>query len=900
MAQAGVACVPLYNPRTLPLAAGTKLGPYEVVSLVGSGGMGEVYKARDARLGRDVAIKILPASITNEGERLKRFEQEARAVAALNHPNILTIYEIETHDGSPYLVSELLEGETLQQRLREGALPVRKALDIAVQTAHGIAAAHEKGIVHRDLKPANIFITTDGRIKILDFGLAKLTQPDTHQTGADGQTVTRTNAMQAGPVTEEGVVLGTAGYMSPEQVRGKPADGRSDIFALGTILYEMLSGHRAFQRDSSADTMAAILKEDPPELSGEGKPIPTVVDRVVRHALEKNPNERFQSARDLAFDLESLSGGSTSTSATAANAAIAAAAANAQAQATSMGKKLGAAIAGVALLSIGAAAGWLYTRSTWHPAPPKFTRLTFKRGYIDTARFVPDAQSVFYTAGWDGAIRDVFEQRLDSPEARTAGLPPETSVLAVSPSGELAVMLHTRVAGPFQYQGTLAEIPPSGSAPRELSTFVTSADWSPDGKQIAAVRFPSPSTEVIEYPLGKVLYETHGWMGNLRVSPDGQHIAFIDHDDWSDDGGAVAVVDMAGKKTQLTQRWSSARGLAWHGNEIYFTATMTGEARSLNGVTLSGRQRAIAATPGAMNLEDVAKDGRVLYSQSDERIEMAVVEVHGDAPPRPLSWLDWSLISDLSADGKTVVFGESGEASGDAYGVFVRNIDGSPAIRLGDGDFGAISPDGKWVAVRSSSPNAPQGLVILSTGAGQPRNVEGAVGNGLSWAPDSKTLVFTRREADNSDRIYAESMDGGPARALTPANESLVGPRHAVSPDGKFLVARRQRDGATFLFPFEGGAGKELTAIKHNEYVNGWAADSKSVFVNTRGSVLDGSEIYKVNLDTGKRDLIKTLMPADRAGLQAFDGQFTARDGSVIAFSYTRILSTLYILQPSN
>ena len=226
--------------------------------------MGEVYRARDSRLGRDVAIKILPASLTNEAARLKRFEQEARSVAALNHPNILTIYEIETQDGSPYLVSELLEGETLQQRLRESAIPVRKALDIAVQTAHGIAAAHEKGIVHRDLKPANIFITADGRVKILDFGLAKLTQPDTAANTADGQTVTRTNAMQAGPVTEEGVVLGTAGYMSPEQVRGKPADSRSDIFALGTILYEMLSGHRAFQRDSSADTMAAILKEDPP------------------------------------------------------------------------------------------------------------------------------------------------------------------------------------------------------------------------------------------------------------------------------------------------------------------------------------------------------------------------------------------------------------------------------------------------------------------------------------------------------------------------------------------------------------------------------------------------------------------------------------------------------------
>src|SRR5580698_742476 len=326
----------MYNPRTLPLSAGTKLGPYEIVSLVGSGGMGEVYKATDARLGRDVAIKVLPKSITNETERLKRFEQEARAVAALNHPNILTIYEIETHDGNPYLVSELLEGETLQHRLRDGALGVRKALDIAVQAANGVAAAHDKGIIHRDLKPANIFITADGRVKILDFGLAKLTQPETSPD------VTQTNAPEAGPVTDEGVVLGTVGYMSPEQVRGKPADARSDIFALGTILYEMLSGKRAFQRDSSADTMAAILKEDPPELAGEGKPIPPAVDRVVRHALEKNPNERFQSARDFAFDLESLSSVSSGSGSAAARA-------SSEAQAASMGKKLGAAIAALAL-----------------------------------------------------------------------------------------------------------------------------------------------------------------------------------------------------------------------------------------------------------------------------------------------------------------------------------------------------------------------------------------------------------------------------------------------------------------------------------------------------------------------------------------------------------------------
>jgi|HubBroStandDraft_5_1064220.scaffolds.fasta_scaffold20590_2 Tol biopolymer transport system component/tRNA A-37 threonylcarbamoyl transferase component Bud32 len=894
----------MYNPRTLPLSAGTKLGPYEVVSLIGSGGMGEVYKATDARLGRDVAIKVLPKSITNETERLKRFEQEARAVAALNHPNILTIYEIETHDGAPYLVSELLEGETLQQRLREGALPVRKALDIAVQSANGVAAAHEKGIVHRDLKPANIFITTDGRVKILDFGLAKLTQPEAPPgTPLDA---TQTRAMERGPVTEEGVVLGTAGYMSPEQVRGKAADGRSDIFALGTILYEMLSGHRAFQRDSSADTMAAILKEDPPELSGEGKQIPPAVDRVVRHALEKNPTERFQSARDFAFDLESLSGGSTSPSGAASAAAVAQARAEAQAEAlaqaqsASMGRKLSLAIGAVALASIAAAAGWLIARQTLHSPPPQFSRLTFKRGYIATARFLPDAQSAIYTAAWEGAPIDIFEQRVESPESRSIGLPPDTMLLGISPSGELVVSLHSRVAGPFQYQGTLAEVPPSGSAPRELATFVTGADWSPDGKQIAAVRFPVASTEDLEYPLGKVLYETHGWMGDMRVAPDGQHIAFIDHDAWNDDGGAVAVVDMAGKKTQLTKVWSSARGLAWHGDEIYFTATNTGEARALYGVTLSGRQRAIATTPGSMNIEDVSKDGRVLYTQNDERIEMAAVETHSDAPPRALSWLDWSLLSDLSSDGKTLVFGESGEGAGQTYGIYIRNIDGSPAIRLGDGSFGRLSPDGKWVACPGNS--GKDEMTLLPVGAGRQRRISGAVASGIyaSWFPDSKTLLYAHREADNTLRIYTISIDGGTPRALTPAGQSFSPMSHAISPDGKTFIARRPDDGSVVLFPIEGGTPKELPMIKHNEYSAAWSTDGKSVFVASRGSVQNGSDFYKVNLETGKRDLVKTIMPADRSGFQAFDGQFISSDGSVIAFSYTRILSTLYILTPTN
>src|SRR5664279_3708593 len=287
----------------MTIPAGTKLGPYEILSPLGAGGMGEVYRARDTRLGREVAVKVLPASFSQDADRLKRFEQEARAAGVLNHPNITAVHDIgtSTGDGAPYIVTELLEGETLRARLAGGAIAVSKAIDYAVQIAKGLAAAHEKGIIHRDLKPENLFLTNDGRVKILDFGLAKLTQPE-------GQSGPQTNLPTAAAATEPGVVMGTLGYMSPEQVKGKPADQRSDLFSFGAILYEMLSGVRAFHRDSAAETMSAILREEPPDLSATNKSVQPGLERIVRHCLEKNPEERFYSARDLAFDLEALSG----------------------------------------------------------------------------------------------------------------------------------------------------------------------------------------------------------------------------------------------------------------------------------------------------------------------------------------------------------------------------------------------------------------------------------------------------------------------------------------------------------------------------------------------------------------------------------------------------------------
>src|SRR3954470_5938255 len=289
----------------MPLTSGTKIGPYEIQAPLGAGGMGEVYRAQDTRLDRAVAVKVLPSSFAFDPDRLRRFEQEARSVAALNHPNILSVHDMGTHEGTPYMVCELLEGETLRERLRDAVLSSRKAVEYGIQIAHGLAAAHEKGIIHRDLKPENIFVTKDGRVKLLDFGLAKPTAVAT----AAGNSPTMTVGSEAGSV------LGTVGYMSPEQVRGKAADQRSDLFSFGVVLYEMIAGKRAFTGDSSVEVMNAILKSDPPELSSSDRNVPTALDRIVRRCLEKNPEERFQSARDVAFALDAVSGSSSTSGA---------------------------------------------------------------------------------------------------------------------------------------------------------------------------------------------------------------------------------------------------------------------------------------------------------------------------------------------------------------------------------------------------------------------------------------------------------------------------------------------------------------------------------------------------------------------------------------------------------
>jgi serine/threonine protein kinase len=532
----------------MAIAVGTKLGAYELGGLLGAGGMGEVYRAHDPRLQREVAVKVLPVSFASDADRLRRFEVEARAAAALNHPNILAVYDVGTQDGTPYIVSELLEGESLRARLRSGPLPIRKAMEYAQQIARGLAAAHDKGIVHRDLKPENIFITHDGRVKVLDFGLAKLTRPE---PVPDGQTQSI--------ASEVGTVLGTAGYMSPEQVRGAQADARSDLFSFGAILYEMLSGKRAFQGETVADTMSAILHSDPPELSEANLAMPPALERLVRHCLEKNPAERFQSARDVAFDLDTLISVSSASSKSGVEAV------QAEDRAANSRRRIfglvGMLLLAGALVGLGA---WLERRNNV-ATPPGYQQITFRTGSIGNARFTPDG-SVVYDAVWEGGDHEqqLYLARTDDNGSRDLGLK-NAQLLSISKNGELAIRLNTVSFSGYARIGTLARVPLSGGTPREVLENVQDADWAANGESMAIVRYlPENSHWRLEFPIGNVLLDTVNWISHPKISRDGKWVAFADHENTGgDDEGSVAVIGPDGREKKLSSGWNSIEGILW-------------------------------------------------------------------------------------------------------------------------------------------------------------------------------------------------------------------------------------------------------------------------------------------------------------------------------------------------
>jgi Tol biopolymer transport system component len=838
--------------------------------------MGEVYRARDARLGRDVAVKVLPSDFAANADRLARFEQEARATGSLNHPNILAIHDIGAHDGLPYIVSELLEGQTVRDLLADGALPIRKAADLAAQAARGLAAAHERGIVHRDLKPENLFVTRDGRVKILDFGLAKLTRPDA-AAGSSSHLPTT----PAG--TEAGIIMGTVGYMAPEQVRGKAADPRADLFALGAILYEMLSGRRAFAGETAVETMHAILKVDPPDLVSISPAIPPALDRIVRHCLEKNPDERLQSARDVAFYLEALPGLTTPAAGTRP--------AEPPGRGGIPARRLALATLAVLVVAAALAAGALYGKHAAGPpvSAPVFNRLTFRHGFIPSARFTHDGQSVIYSATWDGDPIDVFLAHPGTPEARSLGLV-GSNVLAISPSDELAISKIARLASSNLYNtvGTLSRMDLTGNSPRAIVEQATYADWAPDGQSLAVVR-DLGDRHTLEYPIGKVLYETQHSLFNPRISRDGTLVAL-----WESYTGrsTLIVCDRKGAVRTLSPDWSDWWYLSWSpdGREIWFGATSIGYSGALYAVDLAGHQRLLFSGPGQYDVQDVSHDGRALVGAAKQRL-LTTGMLSGWTLERNLSWFDGTEVVDIGVHGDTLLLFEDSEAGGPRKSAFLQRSDGAPPVRLGEGHPLALSPDGRW-ALTVQRQHDP---VLLPIGTGEPKTLSAGVFEGIEdgrWLPDGKGVIVLANEPGHRLRLYLLDLQGG---APKPFSDEGLDERNtiAVAPDGR-RVAAAVADGPVQFVPTAGGTPERAPGSLPGDRPITWSDDGRSLFVYRRET--PPARIIKIDVRTGRRENWRELPVRDLAGIATIDSVVMSPDGRTYGYSYQQFLTDLYIV----
>jgi eukaryotic-like serine/threonine-protein kinase len=854
------------EPRVPPtgftsLAPGDHLGPYEVVGLIGSGGMGEVYRAHDPRLGRPVALKILRDS-THDAEHVARFAREARAAGSLNHPNIVAVYDVAREGGVPYVVTELLEGETLRARLNRGPIPYRKAVDYGIQMAQALDAAHGKGIWHRDVKPANIFLTDDGRVKLLDFGIAKLSEREM-TSGPRDTTVESTQA---------GEIRGTAGYMSPEQVLGDAVDHRSDIFALGAILYEMFTGARAFQRPSNVETMNAVLQEDPADPLVLKPKLPHAAAAIVGRCLEKNKEERFQSARDLAFDLQQLREQTTSTRALVA-------------LPTPFRRKALPALLAVAVLTA-LALGTVLILQPPQPPPPTFEQLTFRRGRIGGARFAADGLAVIYSEARQGNDLAVWRLDLTDTTPRALEYPGGTDLLAVH-AGELALSLRRRFMIGERFVGTLAVVKMGAGSPRPVGENVEDADWNPVGGELAVVRsagdMSGPSQ--IEYPIGTTLYPTDGSIRFLRFSPNGQHVAFVEDSTSRGVGGRIGVINVGGDRTRtfLTDRLTSVRGLAWspRGDEIWFAGGAERMSRALRAIGLDKKARLIYEAPGSLTLWDIAPDGRVLLTRDEERRTVMGV-APGEKVERDLSWFDNAGIADISDDGLSVLIGDRG-------GVYLRPTNGGPPTHQGIVGFGDdISADGTMVLATVEGASK---LVVLRKGADKPQPLPHfriTSYNGARFLSNGQKVLFVGKEEDSDLRSYLQNISGGEPAPITPKRTWGM----TISPDEAWVAATGP-DRVISLWPIGGGDSRQVKGSLPDDRPVAWSQDGKWLWTFHRGEI--PAQVFRVNIETGQRQHWKTLVPPDTSGVYSVIEIRVTPTGHAYAYSYTRLLSQLYM-----
>lgn len=861
----------------MALTPGTKLGPYEIQSPLGAGGMGEVYRARDTRLDRTVAIKVLPHHLSSNPDLKQRFEREARTISSLNHPRICTLHDVGHQDGVDFLVMEYLEGESLAERLRKGPPPLKEMLNIGIEVCEALEAAQRAGIVHRDLKPGNIMLTKNGT-KLMDFGLAKAAVTGLGSASSApllSAAKTMSEATPLSPLTSAGMVIGTIQYMAPEQIEGKEADARSDLFALGAVFYEMTTGKRPFEGKSQISLASAILEKDPDPMRTLKPLTPLAFERVVSSCLAKNPDDRFQNAHDVRLELEwilkdlpQLTG-------------------QRPAQAAKPLFKIlpWAVTAAVMLLAWGA----LSLTRREKPAP-RYTNVSFREGTLLGARFSHDGQTIVYSGRWEDEPTQISVARVGNPESRPLGIP-SAEIASISSSDELAVFLGCEENFFLNCGGTLATVSLAGGSPRTLAEHVAQADWHPDGKRLV-ISVTSPDGPRLEFPPGHVLYQQKaGWFGHPRFSPDGSMIAFENHPIAENDDGEVDLLDLQGKRSVLF-RSTSVEGLAWSpdGKELWFAATKTaGWADTIYAITPGGKERVILTSP-TIHLYDISKDGLVLLSHETWRRQLKGL-FPGDKSEHPYSWLDDTQPTAFSADGRLISFYESGEVYSleHDFQAYYRPTDGSPAVRLGVGTT-AISPDGKWVVLGSNHSDPRRPLQLQPLGPGQPRDLPtpGLVAfDTIGWSNDGRRIVY-EAQADQGDwSVYTQFVAGSPPVRITRARYSYP----ALSPDGKTVALREERGGIS-LYPADGGQPVALKAASDSELPIRFASGGRSLLV----AELSGREMVLTLVDVagGRRQLWKRI-PAESHSLTL---TFVATpDLKYYAYPFPRYSSVLYTVE---
>lgn len=850
----------------MPLPSGTKLGQYEILGPLGAGSMGEVYRARDSRLNRDVAIKVLPKLVSAEPDRLHRFEIEAKAAAALNHPNILSVYQMGTHEGTPYLVSELLEGKTLAESLRRGPLPVRQAVQYAVQIAHGLAAAHEKGIVHRDLKPENLFVSKEGRIKILDFGLAKIIPASNAPTNL------------ATTITRLGVAMGTVGYMSPEQVRGQRTDQRTDIFAFGAILYEMVMGQRTFQRATEADTVSAILNEEPPGISQLAPDTPMALERVIRRCLEKNPEQRFHSASDLAFALEALSDPSGTMTA-----------AHAIPVEPPKQRRLAAVGTAGGLILIGGLLAYLGLKPAQVPTVANYVQLT--QDGQPKALIGTDGARLYLAMGIGGSasfsLRGIAELSIAGGQPKKIDVMTSADMVpvALSPDGSGLLMIEGQGAPP---RGPLSSVPILGGSPRRIGDFIAeTAAWSPDGKALAYTNLGELFLAKADGAEGHKLVGISGDIRNVTWSPDSSHLRF----DSSETAGTVGLqierevsVDGTGLHPLLTG-WHNPPDECcgkWTADGKYFVFQSQGQIWALPkpGGIFRSDPKPIPLTSSPMSLSSPlpSKDGQKLFVIGRTyRGELVRYDTKAAQFLPFLGGISAEYVA-FSNDGQWVAYTSYPDGA-----LWRSNVDGSERLQLTFPPISPVlprwSPDGKTVLFFqfAQGNDKPARIYQVSPDGGSPRLLLPDDHNQQldpNWSPDGSKIIFAGESNNPSSAIRILDVSSRQLSTL-PASDGLYSPRW--SPDGQHVSAFSSDSKTLLLYNFQTRKWSEL-AKGSLSWLN-WSHDSQYVYVL---DYRQKSAVMRVRISDGKFERVADVKDFPATGRYGASLALTPDDQPVL------------------